>query len=431
MDVVWAFAVIAAIIGLGFLSEIVFRKTNIPDVLFLIAIGIAIGPVLHWITPQELPGSDLFITFTLVFLLFQGALNINFHELIESLGTMLKLTLWSFIMSVIVATLSIWAFGYSFLTALLLGTMLGGTASAVVIPLVNRLKMDEKTRIVLMLESAVTDVLCIVSALMVMDIITTGVVAPRIVLESLFLSFGLAVVVGLGLGLLWILLLHKYEDLMHAYMVSIAAVVGTYALVEGPIGASGAIAALAFGLVLGNSHQLLHKIYAVPGPHHHKARYTTATDVPVIRDVLSPSARTFYSEISFFVKVFFFVYIGVLITFAEPFVFVLSGILSLLLFLVRPLAVKLVHGKHLLQRERVFLEVIVPRGLAPVALIQLAVSQGIPGIGEAVSLVVSTVVFTILLTSALVFMAEHGWFKGFWFSYWPKLKDGKKAKNAA
>jgi potassium/hydrogen antiporter len=404
MSVEHVFAVIAGIILIGFASEWVFRKTNIPDVLVLITIGIILGSVLRWVTPSDLPGSMIFATFALVFILFQGALNIHSHDLLDSLSPTLRLTLISFVLSSALVTAISFFLGLSPIMALLLGLMLGGTASAVVIPMVHNLKMDTKTRTVLTLESGINDVLCIVGAITIMNIIMIGEVSTKSILTSLMLSFGVAVIVGVIFGLVWIYLLYKYSTLNSAYMVSIAVVLLTYACVEGLLDSNGAIAALSFGLILGNSRKIMAMIN----------RFRDEEEQPGMHLILTDNVKLFYSEIAFFVKVFFFVYLGIIMDFSNPWVFFWGAIITVGIFLIRPLSVRLAYGDTLQQHDRTLLEVLTPNGLAPVVLVHLAVEIGVPGAADLVPTVLAVVLISTLLTAFLVFLAEQHWFKGFW-----------------
>ena len=114
MDIITILFVISGIMFIGFLAEIIFKKTNIPDVLLLI--GVVLSTVLGWTNKDVLEvGAPLFTTFALVFVLFQGALSINFVTLIKSLPSTFKLTLINFIFTVIiVALIANLGFGYDF-----------------------------------------------------------------------------------------------------------------------------------------------------------------------------------------------------------------------------------------------------------------------------------------------------------------------------
>lgn len=417
MEVLSVLAVIAAIIGLGFLSEQIFKKTNVPDVLILIFVGIIIAGI-GWARADDFgDGSRLFTTFALVFILFQGAMNIDFKELLASLSKTVYLTILSFILTLGIVTAVASLLGHDLMVSLLIGTILGGTSSAVVIPLVKNLDAG-KSGTVLTLESAISDVLCIVGAITVIGIFETGSAVPSEIFQTILSSFSLALVLGLAIGLVWILILNKYATLADAYMVSVALVIALYAFVESPfVNASGAIAALAFGLILGNSEGIL-KLIRLNQVRKQTPKEKLVLEDPnltVVRDVLSPSARNFYSEIGFFVKVFFFVYLGILIDFTMPMAFLYGAILTLAIFLIRPLAVKLAFRKDKLPvKEKALLEVLIPKGLAAAVLAQLALQSGIPGAGEVVNIVLSVVLLSIIFTSILAFMASKGWFTGSW-----------------
>ena len=94
MEIISVLTIISGIIILGFLSEFIFKKTNIPDVLFLIIVGIIIGSGLKWIKAEEFGfGAELFTTFALIFILFQGAINLDFRTIMKNLLKTLKLTI--------------------------------------------------------------------------------------------------------------------------------------------------------------------------------------------------------------------------------------------------------------------------------------------------------------------------------------------------
>lgn len=409
MDAIAVFAVIAGIVILGYVAEFIFRSTNIPDVLLLIGIGILIGSVLNWADPRSFGfGSELFTTFALVFILFQGALSLDIKALIRSLSDTFALTLLNFIITVSVIGLISYYLGYDLLTAILIGTILGGTSSAVVIPLVRNLPVSERHSTVLTLESVISDVFCIVGAITVLEIIETGKIVASGIFNSVLSSFSLALVVGFAVGLVWIILLNKYESLERSYLMTIAIVIGLYAFVESAfVNASGPVAALAFGLVLGNSKTIL-SISATKRKKH--------GEEDTGKNVLLPSAKNFYSEISFFVKTFFFVYLGLLFDFSNPQALLYGLILTLATFIMRPITVWAVYGKAKFENmERVFLEIMMPKGLAAAVLAGIAVQSGLLGaeLSAFVNMILSVVFFSILFTSTLIFFTHKGWFRGF------------------
>ncbi|MCF7859226.1 MAG: cation:proton antiporter [Candidatus Cloacimonetes bacterium] len=413
MDVLSILAVFTGIIIIGYFSELLFKKTRIPDVLILILIGVLLRYGLGWVTPESLgEGTQIFATFTLVFLLFQGSLSIDFKTLFNSLKGATLLTISSFFLTVIIiGILSMILFQFTFTNALLLGLILGGTSSAVVIPLVKSLPLGKKQGSTLTLESAISDVLCIIGSITMINILTTGDVSGIGVAGDILSSFALALFFGSILGIIWVYLLSKFEDLKEANMVTIAVVIGVYALLESPLfSASGAIGALAFGLILGNSKTVL-KMF--------KKNIDSKTEEKIsLSSVLNKSSHNFFEEISFFVKVFFFVYLGIMMDFSSITIYALSFIIVLGIYLIRPLAVKFAYRKEKLSDlDRTSLEILIPKGLAAAVLVQLTIQKGVIGAENLVSPVLAIIFLSILLTSILVILNSKGLFNGFWKIY--------------
>lgn len=431
VDVLSVFAVITGIIFLGFFAELIFKKTNIPDVLILISVGIILGTFLEWVSVESFgEATSLFTTFALVFILFQGALSINIKALIKTLGPTVSLTLLNFIFTVIAVSLvAYFALDYSLLLSMLIGTILGGTSSAVVIPLVSNIEqIREKYKLALTIESALSDVLCIIGTLTLLQIIQTGEVVASSIFNSILSSFALALIVGGAIGFAWIIILTKFETLKSSYMLTIACVMGLYAFVESDfVGASGAIAALSFGLILGNSRLLLES--AKDDDEDDKSKKKTKSKNTSLKksktehselhhslNIINPSAKNFYSEISFVVKTFFFVYLGLLIDFSNMSVFWYGALITIAIFLVRPFAVKLVMGKDKpTTLDRTILEVLIPKGLASAVLAGIVVQSGVLGGSAATftTMILSVVLISIILTSILMILANNNMFKGF------------------
>ena len=104
MNVNTVLLAISLIAIFGFISEALFRRTNIPDVLFLIIFGFLIGPNgFGYTTPEALANvAPVCTTFTLLILIFDGAFNINLSSLIREFSSSLKLTIYNFVISTVV-----------------------------------------------------------------------------------------------------------------------------------------------------------------------------------------------------------------------------------------------------------------------------------------------------------------------------------------
>jgi potassium/hydrogen antiporter len=384
------FAGIGIIILIGFLGEFVFSKTQIPDVLWLILIGMILGPVFHIVRPDELQGAaSIFTTFALLFILFEGGLHIRVRDLMKSMYGATIITISNFVLATLAITAIAKFFGFDWGTAALLGTILAGTSSAVVVPVVRRLNMGKENSLVLVLESAFSDVLCIVASLTIMQILTIKAVDFGVVLQSVFGSFAIAIFLGSIIGLAWILLLDRVPTLSKSYMSTIGVLLIIFGLTEFAR-SSGAIAGLAFGIMLGNSRKIL--------------SYTEGEDT----DTLTASARIFFSQISFFVKTFFFVYIGILIAFADFRLIILGLLITGIAFIIRPIPVRLAWKKSDIPTDKSVMESIVPKGLAAAVLAQLALETGIPGARMIQTPVFTTILFSIIITTIMLFFVRHG-----------------------
>ena len=380
------FAGVGIIILLGFISDLIFSKTEIPDVIWLILVGILIGPVFKFITQESIQQTALvFTSFALLFILFEGGLHIRIKDLMKSMYGATAITLANFLLTTIVITVIATFAGWNWINSLLLGTILGGTSSAVVVPIVRKLSMGSDNSLILILESAFSDVLCIVASLSIIEIVAVGDPKFGTVLNSLFGSFAIAIFIGAITGFLWILLLEKFKTLSKSYISTIGVLMLIYSLTEFA-NSSGAIAGLTFGIVLGNSRRIL------------SLAESEATDT------LSVSARAFFSQISFFVKTFFFVYIGILVVLTDYVPIILGFIISLAIFFVRPIPVKLAFKSGEKPKDRAVMESMIPKGLAAAVLAQVPAQAGIEGASQIITPVISTIFFTIVITTIMVFL---------------------------
>ena len=394
MSVDAIFAAAGIIIILGFLSDWIFSKTNIPDVLWLILIGLLLGPILQFVRPDSLGyAASIFTAFALLFILFEGGLHIRIKDLMRSMYGATTITVVNFVLTVLVITIIAKYFGWSLANSLLLGTILGGTSSAVVVPIVKRLHMGKDNSLVLILESAFTDVLCIVATLTIIQIVKLQSINLGGVLNSLFGSFAIAIFVGGVTGFLWILLLERFELLSKSYISTIGVLLIVFGLTEFAQ-SSGAIAGLTFGIVIGNSRKIL--------------SLAEGEDV----DPLSSSARAFFSQISFFVKTFFFVYIGILTSLAQLQPILIGLVIAVAVFLIRPIPVKLVFKPQESPKDKPLMEVIVPKGLAAAVLAQVPMQEGIQFTEQLLTPVFSAIFFTIAITTLMVFLVKNGKYKG-------------------
>jgi len=203
----------------------IFKKTYIPDVLILIIFGILLGPIFHIIMPQDFGRvGQVITTIALVVILFESGCSLDFKVLVRSFKTSGYLTLLSFfITTLIVLTFAIVFLNMSFLSGLMLGVILGGTSSAVVVPITDVLNIHPETKTTLLLESAATDVLCILTLFSLIEFSELNQSFDLIkFISSIGTSFVMAVVFGLLSGTLWLIIIDKLKNFPNSLTTTIA-----------------------------------------------------------------------------------------------------------------------------------------------------------------------------------------------------------------
>jgi potassium/hydrogen antiporter len=409
MDAITVLLVASLILFFGFFAEFVFRKFSIPDVLFLIVLGFVIGPNgFGYVNPESfIIFAPIFTTFTLLFLLFDGGFNINLSSLMREFSQSFLLTTFNFLTSSILIAIIFYIFGYlwfggvSIALSLLTGFLLGGVSSSFVIPILKEMNLSPKIYSLLTLESALTDVLCIVSSLTVMTFLSLGSFAfqeTSIQLISLFAIAGLVGVVG---GVIWIFLVLKvFRE--HNYIILIAYLLLLYVTTEFLKG-NGAIAALVFGIMLKNSKQLSSIFKGVVSTKAGDKKKAIKGELGT--SVITHSEEYFYHQISFFLKTFFFVYIGILIDISDWGALVVGGIISVAILFSR--MGSNVLTKNMVSLNRSLVNSIFARGLAAAVIAQIAIIKEVPHaefIGKVAYIVITG---TIILSSAKVFLVKR------------------------
>ena len=408
MDVVSILLGISVILFLGFIAEFIFQKMSIPDVLILMIIGFVIGPyALGYVAPSQIQSfAPIFTTFALLFLMYEGAFDISLESLAKGAAKSLQITILNFILCVIITSGIMYLFGYDILTSVLVGFVLSSISAAFVIPILKQLNVTGETFSMLTLESALTDVLSIVFAFTVMQLMEVHILNFQTVFSQIASIFAVAGVIGIIAGLIWIVLVIKVFQDRKSYMITIAYLVMIYVITE-YLNGNGAIAALFFGLVLKNSKlivQVLSKLfYSGDDKEKRASKYAI--------DAISPDEEFFYSQISFLLKTFFFVYIGILINLSDTNALMIGAIIAIAIMIARQ-SNRLIT-KKLSGFDQKVVRSTYARGIASAAVAQVIILKNIPKASELVDIIFAVIIFTIFLSSINVFSIKRSKDKGF------------------
>jgi potassium/hydrogen antiporter len=383
---------LGALIFFAHFFNSIFDKTKVPNVLLLMIIGIISG----FFIEKELFFGEvgrIFTTITLVVILFESGTSLKLSELKSAVGSATMVTISNFLLTIgIVSSLVHFLTGLNLTESIFLGAIVGGTSSAVVVPILNQLKLGKKATTVLLLESAFSDVLCLVVGLAALEAMKAGELAVGSILNSFWQSFLFAALIGLFSGVIWSLLLNLVRALKNSMFTTLAFVFIVYGVVE-LLGFNGGIAALSFGVVLGNSKSLGHsfvwqKIF----------RFDPAE--------LNDSEQNFFSEIVFILQTYFFVYVGIVIEFGSPGTYLLAALLIALIILVRPVVIKLFARKDVSPKELTIMSIMSPKGLVPAVLASIPLQIGIASGQTIAELGYAIVLLSIVICSVLIIIGS-------------------------
>jgi cell volume regulation protein A len=381
IDAFSIFTLMGITLLLGYICSIIFKKTQIPDVIWLLLFGFFIGPIFNLIDRTIfITIAPLLASFALLIILFDAGLEMNLYSVIKQFPRSILLSIVGISLTILsIAAVSILLFNFDWIRALLLGAIIGGPSSTIVVSILKRIKVREDVRTILDLESIFTDPVDVVLTIALVQIYVSTLPFYSII-GNIVGAFSIGAVVGFIVGIVWLLFLNKLKDSFD-YMLTLAVLLLTYAFVES-ISGSGAIAALVFGIVLGSG-----KIFS-------KAlKFKRSSSV-------TPSLKKFHGEITFFVRSFFFVAMGIIVSINSN--FVLQGIIiTIVIALVRILAVALsTYKMNLTPLEVNIMRVVIPQGLATAVMAYIPLIYGVKDaevfLNIAFIVILATIVYTTI-----------------------------------
>ena len=308
---------------------------------------------------------------------------------------------YSFLLSMTIAAVTAhFIADTEWMSSFLLGSMVAGTGASIVIPMVRQMKVSDKTRTVLTLESAISAVLCIVVALAIMEGMKMGQIRFEKIMGNVLASFFMAVILGVLGGMVWSGVLQRVRRLQNSMFLTPAFVFVIYGITEA-LGYSGAIAALAFGIVLGNASyfefSFMRKILRKRRPQ---------------MQSLEEKEKSFFKEIVFILKTFFFVYIGISIPFTDTMALLYGVVIAAAIFVGRFILVAIVGRKNT-KTDRQIVSIMIPKGLASAVLAsmprQVNLAAGyevVPNAERIECMVYSIIFFSIVICSLLVLLSR-------------------------
>ncbi len=360
MNLTYLFGLLGGLLVLAFAANRLFRWTRIPDVVVLMATGVVIGPVLGWARADQFRDvTHAFGTLALILILFEGGLDLKIRETISHFPGGLLFGVLAYAITtfsagwIVSASLRI-----SRQDGLLAGAVIGCTSSTIVLPVLQQWKAKEAVKIILLLESTLGDILGVLTVGFLLATHRSGGSVVGDFLTGFFSQVAISLGVSFLIGLAWSRLLPYLSEQQFWQVVTFSMVLLLYAGTES-LGGSGLLAVLGFGLTLSN----------VSGGRR--------SVVPTLFQFSQGGAGAheqilnFHAELSFLVRTFFFVLIGVVVELSglRPIWPMLMGVTAVI-FLARWVSIQFSRwswrGLENADREKILW--MLPRGLITIVL---------------------------------------------------------------
>ena len=385
-DIILVFGVVAAIVFMGFLGELLFRRTGVPSFLFLILIGVVLGPGFHVFSGAELsPVLGLFAELTLMMILFYSGIQLRLKSLARGGGRGVALVVLYFTL----AMTGITAFGFyimrwDLVEAMIFGSIIAGqTSTPVVVPLARSLKLPADTVALVTTESVLNSIVGIITFLALVQLYASPVVSFAISLTKIASTFSIGIVPAVAFSFVWLFILERVKDQRYTYVLMLGMILATYAGTEA-LGGSGELAVFIFGLIFGN-YKVLNLLR------------TKQVDI----DPLMSKVSGIQEEISFLLNTLFFVFLGLNfdLGFHSVFMGVTVGVLLTTGLLgARSISVVAATAGAETSKNRAEVILLSAQGVTQATLAILTLSYGLPLGTTFLGLVSYVIIFTNVVT---------------------------------
>ncbi|MFP3138174.1 MAG: cation:proton antiporter, partial [Nitrososphaeria archaeon] len=316
IPVLLAFAAVAAIIFIGFFANMLLKRAGIPEVFFLVIVGVLLGPV-SGLFPESIVRALLpyFSQFTLAMILFNVGLELDVGSLLkEGPRTAARTVIYVFASISIVSFLFSHFLGWPLYQSLLLGSIIGGETTMTVVPYVARELSSRKVYASLSVEAALNSAILIIVFTTVLSSFQAAIPLTMstvsTIVSGFFSQLSIGIVVGVVSAVIWVKLMRVFSGADYLYIATIGFMLVIY-VVASAVGGSGVIAVLTLAFTMSNIRLIADPL----------AIYLSIP--PDVKQYI----MNFQDEISFFLRTFFYVFLGLVLeirSFLSPEIYVMS-----------------------------------------------------------------------------------------------------------
>ncbi len=391
---------LAAIIVLGILAQWVAWRTKVPSILPLILIGLLVGPIstyftpdgCKWIMPQQVAGSECsflfpgqllfyFVSLAIGIILFEGGLTLKRSEIKGIGGSIGKLISVGSLITFLGAGLAAhFIMGLPWDISFLFGGLIIVTGPTVIAPILRNVPLKKSVANILKWEGILIDPIGALAAVLVYDFIITsgeGFTSHALLAFGKILIIGFTVGIAIGYLLYWLI---KNDKIPH-YLLNVVTLAFVLAVFVGSdllVHESGLLSVVVMGMVMGN------------------------LDVPHLKEILD-----FKESLSVLLISILFILLSANITIEHLELLLDFRVLILFLvviLLIRPLGVfASTGGSDLTTNDKLFISWVGPRGIVAAGIASLfgikLLQAGVPGAEYITPLVFMIVLGTVLLNA--------------------------------
>jgi len=376
MDTTSSLFIVGLIIILGLLAQYNFKKTKIPDALILITTGALFSYFgLTKSIDTASPELTFLITFSLIFVVFYV---LNFIAITVTLGI-----------------ISHYLLGFPWIIALSLGALFCVLDGSIINSILETIKLHPKAEAEIQTESAIIDILVIVG---VLSIINFSAMTMTEITQSLTSYIFLSLGIGLVSAMLWAFVLKHMGHYSSAPIATMGLLVTLYAFAE-YVMANGVITIFFFSIMLGNVaiwSKLLYK------------------EQKESVGLLGLETKHFFKDISFLIRTFLFVYLGILVDFSQWIYLIYGLVFFFIAYLARSSVRRYVNSKEFEKKDVYMLDAMCAKGLTPTVMVtvigaNIAFAE-IANVVMFTNIVVGGIFSSILITSVLVMLIDRNMF---------------------
>jgi NhaP-type Na+/H+ or K+/H+ antiporter len=372
--------VITVIAGIG--AQVIAEFVQVPGIVFLLLIGILLGPsVLGWLHPELLGvGLEVMVALLVAIILFEGGFNLQLRDLGRVSGSLRNLVTIGTLVTLIGGGMAAhWLSEFPWSIAFLYGSLVVVTGPVVINSLLRQVKVDRQVATLLEGEGVFIDPIGAILAVVVLNVLLSGHPNPFSVAGALIIRIGIGGGIGaIGGWLLGVILKRATflsEDLKT--LVVLAGLWGLFGLAQTLRSEAGLMATVVAGIIL------------------------RASALPEERLL-----KRFKGQLTILATSVLFILLSADLSIPGVIALGWGGLLTVfvLMFVVRPLSVWVcTWNSNLHWRQKIFLSWIAPRGIIAASVASLfsivLTQRGINGGDSIKALVFLTIILTVVLQS--------------------------------